>query len=80
LCLENLFEQVALIDARGRAHPETFAFLQQDYLVGVFAGEVEFVRHDNDRVAIFRSQATKRFKQVDLRADVEMERRLVEKK
>ena len=40
LRLENLFEQIALIHARWRAYPQTFAFLHQYNLIGVLAGQI----------------------------------------
>jgi hypothetical protein len=79
LCLENLFEQITLIDAGWRTYAQGLALLQQHDLVGVFAGKVKFVRDHDYGVAIFGGEAAQCFEQIDLRADVEMERRLVEK-
>ena len=77
LCLENLFEQIALIYACRRTDPQALAFLQQDDLIRIFTGEVQFVRDDDDGVAIFCSEAAKRFEKVDLRADIQMQSRFV---
>ena len=77
-CLENLFEQFALVDAGGRADAQALAFLQQHDLVGVLAGEIQLVGDDDDGVAILGGQAAQRLQQVDLRADVEMQRGFIE--
>src|SRR5262249_49035743 len=80
LCLENLFEQIALVDTRRRADAQALPPLQQHHLIGVFPGEVEFVRDNYDGVAIFRSEAAERLQEIDLRADVEMQCGFVEEK
>src|SRR5713226_9363208 len=48
-------------------------------LVGVLAGEVELVRDDYNGVAVFRREAAKGGQQIDLRADVQVQRGLIEK-
>jgi len=50
--LKNLFEQFALEDARGRSNAKTLALLKQRDLVGVLASEIQFVGHDDNRVAV----------------------------
>jgi len=80
LCLENLFEQIALVDISRRANAQAFAALQQNDLVSVFASEIQFVGDDDDGVAIFRGEAAKSLEKVDLCADVEMQGGLVKKK
>ena len=76
--LKNLFEQIALKNAGRWADAQALAFLQQDDLVGIFAGEVEFVGDYDDGVAIFRGEAAEGDQQIDLRADIEMKGGLVE--
>src|SRR5579859_6428317 len=76
--LENLFEQIALENAGWGSDAQALAFLQQDDLVGVFAGEVEFVGNDNDGIAILGGQTAKGDQQIDLRADVQVQRGFIE--
>ena len=40
LCLKNLFQQIALVHARWRAHAQAFAFLHQHDLIGVLACQI----------------------------------------
>ena len=49
-------------------------------VIGVFPSQVEFVRDHHDGVAIFRSEAAQGLKEIDLRADVEMQGGFVEEK
>ena len=76
--LKNLFEQFALEDRGGRSNAKTFAFLEKRDLIGVLAGEIQFVSDDNDSVAIGVGETAKRFEEVNLRADIEVEGGLVE--
>src|SRR5579863_4917230 len=76
--LENLFEQIALENAGWGSDAQALAFLQQDDLVGVFAGEVELVGDDDDGVAILGGKAAKGDEQIDLRADVQVQGGLVQ--
>ncbi len=57
---------------------QAFAFVQQHDLIGKFRGQAEFVRHDDDGVAILCGQAAELREELDLRADVQMQRGLVE--
>ena len=77
--LKNLFEQFALKDGCRRSNAKTFALLKESDLVGVLAGEIQFVGDDDNRVAVCASKPAQRFQQIDLRADIEMQRRLVQK-
>src|SRR2546423_6002027 len=76
--LENLFEQFALINAGGGADTQTSAALHQDDLIGILRREVQFVRHDNDSVAVLRGEPPKSIQQADLRSDIQVERGLIE--
>src|SRR5260370_5088527 len=76
--LENLFEQLALIDARGRTDTQAAAALHQDDLVGIFRGEVQFVRDDDDGVAIFSGEPPQRIKQTNLGGDIQVESGFIE--
>ena len=76
--LENLFEQFALINARGGTNAQTPAALHQDNLIGILRREVQFVRHHNDGIAVFRGEPPKSIQQADLRCDIEMESGLIE--
>ena len=78
--LKNLFEQLALENASRRAHAKALAFLQQDDLIGVFPGKIQFVSDDHDGVAVFRSQAAEIVKQVHLGANVQMQCGLIQQK
>ena len=80
LCLENLFEQIALVHARRRANAQAFAPLQEDNLVRVLADQIEFVRDDHYGVTIFNSKPPQRFKQIHLRPDIQMQCRLIQQK
>jgi hypothetical protein len=50
--LKNLFEQFALEDGRRRSNAKTFALLKKSDLVSVLARKIEFVRDDDNRVAV----------------------------
>ena len=76
--MKNLFQQIALIDARGRTYAQTLAFLQQHDLIGVFRGEVELVGNDHNGVAVFRGETAQCGEEIDLSADVEVQRGLIE--
>src|SRR5229473_5461016 len=75
--LENLFEQLALINACRRADAQAAAALHQDDLIGILGGEVQFVGHDHDGVAILRCEAAESIEQADLRSDIQMESGLI---
>ena len=77
--LKNLFEQFALKDSCGWPNAKTFALLKKSDLVGVLAGEIQFVRDDDNCIAICGCKAAQRFEQINLRADIEMQRRLIQK-
>src|SRR6266478_6340644 len=76
--LENLFEQFALINVRGRTDAQATAALHQDDLIGILRGEIQFVRHDHDGVAIFACEAAESVEQADLRSDIQVEGGLIE--
>ena len=78
--LKHVFEQIALKNGGGRSDAQTFSFLQQHHLIGVFSREIQFVRDHQNGVAIFRRQSAQRFQKIDLRADVEVKRGLVQQK
>ncbi len=40
LRLKNLFQQIALIHARRRAHTQTLPFLHEHHLIGVLSGQI----------------------------------------
>ncbi len=52
--------------------------MHQDDLIGIFAGEIQFVGDDNDGVTICGGEAAERIQQADLRGDIEMESGLIE--
>jgi hypothetical protein len=64
---------------RGRSNAKTFALLQKRDLVGILAGEIQFVGDDDNRVAVGGREAAQSFEKIDLRADIEMESGLVKK-
>ena len=72
---ENLFENFALKHRGGRTNAKTFAALQENDLVRIFAGEIEFVGDDDYGVPILRGQAAQGFQQIHLRADIEVQGR-----
>src|SRR5580704_10311603 len=76
--LKNLFEQFALEDARGRPNAKTFALLKKCDLIGVLAGEIQFVGDDDNRVAVGGREPPQRLKQIDLRADIEVQGGLIQ--
>ncbi len=78
--MKNLFENFALEHRCRRTNTKAFAAVHQHNLVGVFAREIQFMRDDDNGVAILRGQAAQGLEQIHLRADIEMQRRLVEKK
>jgi hypothetical protein len=77
--LKNLFEQFALEDARGRSNAKTFALLKKCNLIGVLAGEIQFVGDDDDRVAVGSRKPPQRLEKIDLRADIEVQGGLIQK-
>ena len=77
--LKNLFEQFALEDARGRSNAKTFALLKKRNLIGILAGEIQFVGHDDNRVAVGSRKPPQRLEKIDLRADIEVQGRLIQK-
>jgi hypothetical protein len=76
---EDLLEQLPLINGGRRPDAQTSAVVQKHNLVGEFRSQREFVRHDHDGVFILFGQLPQAFQQFHLRADIEMQRRLVEK-
>jgi hypothetical protein len=68
--LKNLFEQLSLINPRGRAHAQAFAAMKQHNLIGEFGGQSKLVCNHDHGVAIFFGQATQPLEQFDLRTDV----------
>src|SRR6266403_1803020 len=76
--LENLFEQFALINARGGTNAQTSAALHQHNLIGILRGEVQFVRHDDDGIAVLRREPPESIQQADLRGDIQVESGLIE--
>src|ERR1700686_39063 len=70
--LKNLFEQLALEDACGRSNTKTFALLKKRDLVGVLAGEIQFVGDDDNRVAVGRGKPAQRFEQIHLGTYIKM--------
>ena len=76
--LENLFEQFALINARGGTNAQTSAALHQHNLIGILRSEVQFVRYDHDGVAILRREPPESIQQADLRGDIQVESGLIE--
>src|SRR5271163_23678 len=78
-CLKNLFEQFALKNGCGWSNAKTFALLKKSDLVGVLAGEIQLVRDDDNRVPVGRRKPSQGFEQIDLRADIEMQRGLIQK-
>jgi hypothetical protein len=77
--LKNLFENFALEHRCRRANSQTFAAVHEHNLVCVFARKIQFVRDDDHGVAILCSQTAQGFEKIHLRADIEMQRRLIEK-
>jgi len=78
--LKNVLEQIALEDTSWRPYAKALPFLEKDDLIRIFSGEIQLVRDDNDGVAVFRGETTQGFEEIDLRADIQVKRRLVEKK
>src|SRR6266851_1009333 len=76
--LENLFEQFALINVRGRTDAQATAALHQDDLIGILRGEIQFVRHDHDGVAILAREAAESVAQTDLRGYIQVKSGLIE--
>lgn len=76
--LENLLEQVALVDRRGRADAQAFAAMQQYDLIREFRSEIEIVSDFDDGITMLVSQMPKAAQQVDLRANIKMERGFIE--
>ena len=77
--MKNLFEQFALEDACGRSNAKTFALLKKRHLVGVLAREIQFVSDDDDRVAVGGRKPPQRLQKINLRADIEVQRGLIQK-
>src|ERR1700730_9859098 len=75
--VKNLLEQLPLVDGSGRTYAQAGAVMQQHNLVGKFRRKRELVRHDHDCIFIFFSQLPQAFQQFHLRANIEMQRRLV---
>src|SRR5206468_2611967 len=76
-CLENLFQQFALVNVYGRTDTQAASALHQDDLIGILGGEIQLVRHDDNGVTICRGEAAKSVEQTDLRGDIEMESGLI---
>src|SRR5215467_7043081 len=77
--LEDLLQQFALVNGRGRANPQGSAALEEHDLVRILGDEIQLMRDDNDGVAIRSRELAQRLHQGNLGADVEVERGLVEK-
>jgi len=75
---KNLLEQLPLIDDGRRADSQARPVVQQHNLVGEFRRERKFVRHDHDGVFVLFGKLPQSFEQFHLRADIEMQRRLIE--
>src|ERR1700722_7971677 len=76
--LKNLFEQFALEDGCRRSNAKTFALLKKSNLGGILAREIQLVRDDDDRIAVGRRQPPQSFEQIDLRANIKMQRRFIQ--
>jgi hypothetical protein len=76
---EDLLEQLPLVHRGRRPDAQASAVVQQYNLVGEFRSQRQFVRHDHDGVFILFRQLPQAFEQFHLRADIEMQRGLVEK-
>ena len=77
--MKNLFEQFTLENGSRRPHAQTLPFLQQHNLVGIFTGEIQFVRNDHNGVTVFRSQTAEIVQQINLSPNVQMKRGLIQK-
>ena len=77
--LKNLFENFALEHRCRRTNAKTFSPLQKHDLVGVFARKIKLVRDDDNGVAVLRGEPAQGFEKIHLGADIEVQRRLVEK-
>jgi hypothetical protein len=76
--LKNLFEQLSVIYGSGRADAQALAAVQEDDLVGEFGGQSQLMRNDDYGVTIGFGEMAEALEQLDLRADVEMQCRLIE--
>ena len=75
--MENLFEQLALINAGRGADAQAAATLHKNDVIRILSREIQFVRYDDHGVAVFGREPAQRVEQADLRGDVEMQRRFV---
>ena len=73
-----MFEQFSLVNRCGRTNAQAAAALHQDDLVRVLSRKIQLVSYDNDGVAILGSKPAQSVQQIDLRGDVQVERRLIE--
>ena len=75
---EDLLEEFALVDRRRRTNAKTFAAMQEHNLVGKFRRKPELMRHDDNGVTIIRCKAPQAGEKLNLRADIEVQRGLIE--
>ena len=75
---ENLLEQVSFVNFGRRPDAQALTFVQQDNTVGKLCREIQFVRNDQDRLAILVRQSPQLAQQFHFASDIEVLRRLVE--